>query len=225
MKRVSVVAVVVMLALGAAVGASALTRGESKNTMHAHPSAASVATASGADLRVTLDRLLGEHMLLASKASQRGFSGGKDFPAAAKSLDRNSVELANAIGSIYGANARQKFLNGKLLWRDHIRFFVNYTVAKAKRDKAGQQRAVGNLMGYVEAFSSFLAGATGLPKSALRASIKEHVMHLKGQIDAYAAGNYSRAATLERTGYRHMIMTGDTLAVAIVKKFPQKFGT
>src|SRR3712207_4584680 len=109
-------------------------------------------------------------------ATRRGYDGDKDFAAAARALDRNSIDVANAIGSVYGAKARNQFLNGKLLWRDHIRFFVDYTVASKAGDKAGRNRAVGNLRGYVEAFSSFLARATGLPKAALRASITEHVM-------------------------------------------------
>ena len=189
--------------------------------VHAHATAAG---SPAADLRVTLDRLLGEHALLAIAATQRGYAGGKEFPALARALDRNSVELANAIGSVFGRQARQQFLNGKLMWRDHIRFFVQYTVALAKKNKAGRQRAVGNLRGYIEAFSSFLSRATGLPQSALRAGITAHVMQLKGQLDAYAAGNYGRSYALSRKAYAHMIMTGDTLAAAISKKFPQRFG-
>src|SRR5918992_407086 len=76
-------------------------------------------------------------------------AGGKDFPALANQLDRNSVELSQAIGSVFGKQAGNQFLNGKLLWRDHIRFFVNYTVGLAKKDRAMQNKAVGNLNGDV----------------------------------------------------------------------------
>lgn len=197
------------------------TQARSPHASHVHMVAA--AGTKAGNLRVTLNRLLGEHMLLAAQASQAGFSGQKNFPALAKALDRNSVETANAIGSIYGTAARDKFLNGKLLWRAHIRFFVDYTVGLAKKNKAQQNRAVGNLRGYIEAFSAFLSTATGLPQSALRASVTDHVMHLKGQIDAYSKGQYARSYALTRTGYKHMGMTGDVLASAIVKKFPNKF--
>ena len=210
-------------ALALAVAAAALAAGGAESARpaaHVH----TVRTSDkAADLRVTLNRLLGEHALLAAQATQRGYAGGKDFPALAKALDANSVAVANAIGSVYGTPARNQFLNGRLLWRDHIRFFVAYTVALAKRDRAGQTRAVGNLMGYVEAFSLFLSKATGLPQAALRASVTSHVMQLKGQLDAYAAGNYARSYALTREAYHHMGMTGDTLAAAIVKQFPKKF--
>ena len=43
-------------------------------------------------------------------------------------------------------------------------------------------------------FGDFLAGATGLPKLAVRNDLLGHVLELKGQLDAYAAGNYPKAA-------------------------------
>src|SRR3954452_15268924 len=92
------------------------------------------ADAQAVSLRVALDQLLGEHALLAIHATQRGYDGGADFPALAKKLDANSVAISKAIGSVYGAAAAKQFLDGKFLWRDHIRFFVQYTQALAKHD-------------------------------------------------------------------------------------------
>ena len=181
------------------------------------------ATMSAADLRVTLDRLLGEHAVLAMLATQKGLSGDADFEAIAGALDQNGVELSQAIGSVYGDEAADTFLNGPSLWRDHIKFFVDYTVALAKKDKAGQQEAVDNLTGYTGAFSGFLAQATGLPQDALQEGVTQHVMQLKGQLDAYAAGDYDEAYRLFREAYQHMVMTGDTLAGAIVEQNPDMF--
>jgi hypothetical protein len=187
--------------------------------------AASAIGGPAAELRVTLDRLLGEHALLAMFATQKGFDGDRDFEAIAGALDRNSIELADAIGSVYGDGARREFLDGDLKWRAHIGFFVDYTVGLAENDKAAQRKAVGGLKGYVESFSAFLAGATGLPRDAVRMSISEHVNQLKGQIDAYAAGDYERAYSLAREAYAHMYMTGDTLAGAIVEQRPEEFAS
>ncbi len=193
-----------------------------KTTARASSAAPSPATPA-ADLRVTLDRLLGEHAHLAIAATQKGYAGQPDFKQTAAALDRNSVELADAIGSVYGPDAREEFLNGGSKWRDHIGFFVDYTVAKAKNDKAGQQKAVRDLMGYVASFSTFLAKATGLPQPAVEKGITAHVMQLKGQVDAYAAGNHGKSAQLTRDAYAHMFMTGDTLAGAIVEQSPDDF--
>ena len=201
-------------------GMTAAQTGQTTGAMPAEPST----TTPAADLRVTLDRLLGEHAVLAMVATQKGYDGAPDFEAVAAALDENGVELSQAVGSVYGDEAAKQFLDGPALWRDHIGFFVDYTVGLAKRDKAAQQEAVENLQGYTGAFSGFLAEATGLPQAALQASTMEHVMQLKGQIDAYAAGDYEEAARLFRQAYEHMVMTGDTLADAIVQQNPDEFG-
>ncbi|MGH3015940.1 MAG: hypothetical protein ACRDNN_13420 [Gaiellaceae bacterium] len=224
----AVLALAVVAALGLAAcgggddtgsGAPAAQTGE----MAASPAEPSTTTPA-ADLRATLDRLLGEHAVLAMVATQKGYDGAPDFEAVAAALDQNGVELSQAIGSVYGDEAALQFLDGPALWRDHIGFFVDYTVGLAKKDEAAQQEAVENLTGYTGAFSGFLAEATGLPQDALQESTTEHVMQLKGQIDAYAAGDYEEAYRLFRQAYEHMVMTGDTLADAIVKQNPDEFG-
>jgi len=223
MGRTSIVA-----AVAAAVAVAALTvgvipatagtgGGPMSHTGHAM-TATSAKKVTAADLRVTLDRLLGEHAVLAMNATNRGVTGSKAFPAAAKSLDRNSVEISQAIGSIYGAKAARTFLNGPFQWRAHIGFFVDYTVALAKKDKAGQAKAVANLKTYTVRHGDFLAAATGLPKLAVRNDLLGHVLELKTQLDDYAAGRYAKAADDYRHAYAHMFMTGDLLAGAIAKQ-------
>ena len=181
------------------------------------------ATTSAADLRVALGRLLGEHAYLAMLATQKGYSGAADFADIAKALDANSADVGAAIASVYGDEAGQKFLDGKFLWRDHIEFFVDYTVGLAEKDKAAQDKAVGNLMAYNAASAQFLADATGLPQQAVQDGLEMHLMQLKGQIDAYAAGDYEQAYALAREAYAHMYELGTTLAGAIVAQSPDKF--
>jgi hypothetical protein len=186
-----------------------------------HPSTSSSmnmnakSTLTASDLRVTLDNLFGEHAVLAMNATNAGVTGSKSFLAAAKALDKNSVALSKAIGSVYGAKAAGTFLNGKYMWRAHIKFFVDYTVAKAKKDVAAQNKAVANLKQYTVTFGNFLAGATGLPKLAVRNDLLGHVLELKGQLDSYASRNYIKAASQYHAAYNHMFMTGDLVAAAI----------
>ena len=94
--------------------------------------------------------------------------------------------------SIYG-NAGKVFLNGKFQWRAHIGFFVDYTVAPAKKDKAGQAKAVANLTRYTKEHGALLAEATGLPKLAVQNDLLGHVLELKNQLDAYAKGDYTKS--------------------------------
>ena len=222
MKRPILFLLVIAAVAAASVGVIAATAGTSSpNAMpaaipgHSH---ASHAGSPAADLRVTLDRLLGEHAALAMNATNLGVRGSKSFPAAAKSLDRNSVELSKAIASLYGARAGSTFLDGRFQWRAHIGFFVDYTVALGQKDKIGQATAVANLIRYTKVHGAFLASATGLPTLAVQNDLRGHVLELKNQLDAYAAGNYTKAAALYRDAYHHMFMTGDLLAGAIAKQ-------
>jgi uncharacterized protein YccT (UPF0319 family) len=175
-------------------------------------------SSKGVQLRVALDELLGEHALLAIQATQRGLVGGADFSAIANQLDANSVAISKAIASVYGNAAGQQFLNGKNLWRAHIKDFVAYTVATAKHDKAGQNAAVANLMAYIQTQAAFFAKATGLPKQALANDLTAHVLQLKGQLDDFAAGRYAASYALADGAFKHMFMTGDLLATAIAKQ-------
>ncbi len=196
------------------VGALAASSGNTAT----HMMGSTMASPTAADLRVTLDNLFGEHAVLAMNATNAGVTGSKSFPAAAATLDKNSVALSKAIASVYGAKAGKTFLNGKFMWRAHIKFFVDYTVATAKKDTAGQNKAVANLKQYTVTFGNFLASATGLPKLAVQNDLLGHVLELKAQLDDYAAGNYTKAANDYHAAYNHMFMTGDLVAGAIAKQ-------
>jgi hypothetical protein len=217
------VALLSILALSvAAVASGALTstgNGQrSMRGMHMTMSHSTAASPKAVQLRIALNQLLGEHAILAIQATQRGLVGGKDFNAVANALDQNSVAISKAIGSVYGPAAANQFLNGKNLWRAHIRYFVDYTVASAKHDTAGQKKAVANLMTYIQTQAAFFAKATGLPKKALVDDLTAHVLQLKGQLDAFAKGNYAQAYSLTNAAYEHMGMTADLLAGAIAKQ-------
>ncbi len=175
-----------------------------------------------AALRTTLNLALRKHVYLAAAATNAAL-GGRDaeFKAAAGALDANSVAIAKAIGSVYGADAEKAFLP---LWRKHIGMVVDYTVGKATKDQAKQDRAVSDLLGYTQDFGAFLSGANpNLPKAVVADLVKHHVVTLKDVIDAQAAQDQARAFMAERTGAGHMQMIADPLAEAIVQQFPDRF--
>jgi hypothetical protein len=172
------------------------------------------------DFRVAFNRLLGEHLLLAAAAAQKGYDGAADFGTIAEALNGNTADLTTAITSIYGTAAGKAF-DGQ--WKAHIGFFVDYVVATAKMDEAGQKKAVDELNEYVVDFAAFLAGATQLPQSALEDALEMHVGHLASSFGAYAAKDYPNAYMLIREGYAHMFHTGDTLSGAIVSLYPDQF--
>jgi hypothetical protein len=174
-----------------------------------------------AGLRVALNALLSEHVYLAAAATNAALAGRQpEFQAAAAALDANSVDVARAIGSVYGPDAEKAFLP---LWRKHIGMVVDYTVGAATSDRAKQDKAVTDLVGYTQDFGAFLASANPyLPKAVVADLVKHHVLTLKDVIDAQATRDQDRAFKALRTGAGHMQMIADPLAGAIVKQFPDK---
>jgi hypothetical protein len=225
LKFISLAAVITVAAVSVTVALASTRSSSSPQTSRRSSMAGmSMATRSkGAaltesDLRALLGQQFGEHAVLAMNATDAGVTGARDFPAIAKALDANSVAISKSIGSIYGAKAASTFLNGKDMWRDHIRFFVAYTQALAKHDKGGEARAVANLQAYVRTFGTFLATAVGLPPQEVQSDLLGHVFGLKAQLDDYAAGNYAKAAQDYTGAYDHMFMTADIIAGAIAKQ-------
>jgi len=173
-------------------------------------------------LRTALNALLGEHVILAAAATGAALDGrDAEFKAAAAALDANSVDIAKAIGSVYGADAEQAFLP---LWRRHIGFAVDYTVGVATKDQAKQQKAVADLIAYTQDFGAFLSSANpNLPKSVVADLVKHHVVTLKDVIDAQASKDSVKAYAAQRAATAHMKMIADPLASAIVTQFPDKY--
>lgn len=217
MKSSALAVAAIALILGGGIGYSAGKN--NKNSTGTEKT--SGVSSKGADLRVILNGLDQEHVALASAATRAGFDGAKSFPDAAESLNKNSHDIAAAVGSVYGKEAEDKFYE---IWNSHIGFFVDYTVAAKGGDKAGMDKAVQNLNGYVEAISNFLSTANpNLPKEAVSQLISEHVGLLKAAVDTYGAGDIAGSYAKQRDARVQVGKVADALAGAIVKQYPDKF--
>ncbi|MGQ0794089.1 MAG: hypothetical protein ACT4NX_08430 [Deltaproteobacteria bacterium] len=177
---------------------------------------------SAAALRSALSLLIKEHVYLAAAATGAALGGRTaEFQAAAAALDANSIALAKANGSVYGPEAEAAFLP---LWRKHIGMVVDYTVGLATKDKAKQDKAVGDLVQYSKDFGAFLNSASpALPADAVAELVKGHILSLKTVIDAQAAGDQAKVYTSLREAVHHMQMISDAHAETIVQQFPAKF--
>jgi hypothetical protein len=191
------------------------------NTTQSNNSAEPDPATKAADLRVLLNNLETEHVSLAAAATRAGFDGDPAFQAAAASLDKNSNDLADAVGSLYGDEARSRFYE---IWNSHIGFFVDYTKAAKAGDQAGMNKAVQNLNGYVEAVSDFFSKANpNLPKDAVKQLVGEHVMLLKNAVDKHGAKDYAASYKAEEEARDQIGKIADTMAGAIVKQKPGNF--
>lgn len=174
-----------------------------------------------ADLRVTLNQAMRQHVTLASVALKASASGDAEAEAAVAALDKNSVEIAGAIGSVYGEQAEKDFLS---LWRKHIGFFVDYTNGVVKGDKEMQMQAKADIAGYTEAASTFFSEANpNIDKAEMKKGLEMHGSQVFAIVDAYAAKDYDKAFASEEEAYNHIGVAADNIANAIVKQSPDKF--
>ena len=205
--------------LGAAVMVALLGAGHTASALAAEMSHHG---AMSSDLRTGLNSLFREHVFLAAAATGAALAGRDgEFKAAAGALDANSIDIAKAIGAVYGAGAEQAFLP---LWRKHIGFVVDYTVGVATKDDAKKNKAVTDLVQYTQDFGAFLASANpNLPKDVVANLVKDHALTLKDVIDAQATGDMNKTFMAIRSAAGHMGMIADPLAAAIVKQFPERF--
>ncbi|KAA1428666.1 hypothetical protein [Nocardioides antri] len=176
------------------------------------------ADSDAAELRAGMTYLLDEHVYLAGIALAQAVSKGGDLEepsvqAAVAALDDNSVALSKAVGSAY-PEARKPFLES---WRQHIGFFVNYTLGKATGDEAMVAKATKDLNKYRTSFGQIINSVVPeLPADAVADELKPHVKSVFVTIDSLVAGDGKVFARLYAAAH-HMSMTAATLAGGIAQ--------
>ncbi len=209
-------ATIVAVAIGVAAcggSSSASTSTTGSSTSMAGATTGPTATAS-ATLYAGLDELFHEHVDLTANVVQTAITTGPKSASTANALgalDGNTKAIGAAIGSVYGPAAEAKFLK---LWRAHIGFFVTYTLGVAGGNSAQVAAAQKDLAGYTSQFSAFVAGATGLPATAVAADLKGHVTTLETAINAIVAKRPGAGPAIEMAAM-HMDGTAKVLAQGI----------
>ncbi len=175
-----------------------------------------------AGLRVSLGRLLSEHVVLASSATAAALANRqKDFEAAAKALDDNSLDLSKAVGAAYGDAAEKAYLP---LWRKHVGLLVDYTTGIVTKNKTKSDKAVNDLNAFADEFGTFFNTTNpSLPKATVADAVKEHSAALKSVVDAQGAGDHAKAYAAIRKAVTHSELMGFTIAAGTVKQFPDKY--
>jgi hypothetical protein len=179
-----------------------------------------------AELRAGLTALLQEHVYLAGLAINQAVTDGGDMEApataaAVDALDENSVELSEAVGSVYGDEAGEQFL---ALWRDHIGMFVDYTLGGATDDTEMQEQAATELDEYRAEFGAFIESATEgeLDSTTVEQELDTHVRTLVAVVDSALEGSPEVYPDLKEAA-GHMPMVATALSGAIVAQQPDTF--
>jgi hypothetical protein len=185
--------------------------------VHEHDvEAAAVDDIDAADLRVKLEQLLGQHAILTVRLTRARLRNDGDLAQSADAaLTKNTADMGELIGSVYGSAAAEEF---EEIWLGHVTDLFDYARGVADEDEDVKAQARSQLDEYVAGLSQFLDAATNqaAPASVVAAELRMHVDHLLQQVDAYASGDYEQAFTLERESYAHMFPLGKALAAGVV---------
>jgi len=173
------------------------------------------------DLRITLDRILGENTYLAAAATRARLTDAGDFDAAVSALEENSADLADQIAEIYGSDAGAAFDS---LWRSHTDFYLDYVEAVASGSTDAQTEALDGLRADESDFSAFLAEANPLlDADELEALLATHTEHLVAQVTAWQDEDYASAYDTLHEAYAQTEAVAAGLGGAIADQFPQRF--
>ncbi len=175
-----------------------------------------------ADLDVTLHNLLTEHVASSIDVLRAIADGSATAKTGAlQEQDANAVDLAAAIGSVYGADAQAAFLKD---FRDHITASNAYTQGLKDGSVTNQTAALANLDAQLVNLTNLLSGANpNIDNATLLSALRQHESLINQSSQAYIAGNYAQAYTLERQAITQIAGGADYLAGAIVKQYPDKF--
>ena len=207
---------------GLVLGMSGLSAMAQTNNQNVMPSPMTDRTAAN-ELRVMLNAADREHTNLIIPTAREAYDdfGGKHFQGSAHSLDINSNGIADAIGSLYGADARTAFLQ---IWRNHIDQINRYSVAQKHNDQAGMANAKRDLEQYTNDIADLLSSANpNLPRAAVKQLFVDHVSFLTKAVDQHAAGQNKESFATQHSADMQAGQIADALSTAVVKQFPDKF--
>jgi hypothetical protein len=186
------------------------------------PTAGTAVDSQAADLRVRLDALLGEHVMVIAKASLAAAANRSDeYRGYATLLTVNGSDISSVMSAAFGTSEAARF---DPIWAEQNNFFVDYTVGVVSHDATKSSGAASGLVNtYVPHFAQFMSSMTSIPLDPITQLTTEQVLETKAIIDDQAALNNAKMFTDLRRAYAQASRIGDALAAAIARKFPDKF--
>ena len=141
--------------------------------------------------------------------------------AVKKEVDANTKQIASTITPFYGEAASQKFLSLLDINIDAVREYSEATVAGSKSQ---QDAALARLAVNSEDFGEFFSKINPyLQKDTARGLIAAHGAHHVLQINQYKNKEYAHLEETWTMMRQHVYVIADTLTMALVKQFPDKF--
>ncbi len=175
------------------------------------------------ELNVALDGLLREHVTTSLAVTRTIVDGGstEKLAGAEAAQTANAVNIAKAVGSIYGEDA-QKAITTPFV--EHITNSNNYAKAVAANDASAKEMSLTalrtNLRQVADVFNSVIPSVSS---DALYEALNAHETLLNDSAEAYQAGDYTKAYQLESEALTQISGGATVLTNGIVASKPDMY--
>ena len=182
---------------------------------------ATPADSKAADLRVRLDLLLGEHIMVVAKQAVAAVNHTDEYAGYATLLTTNSTAMVDVVRSAYGNTSATQF---EQVWRVQDQYLIDYTIGVVTHNDAKSNGAMSGLVnGFVPQFAQLITSLTQIPADLVTQLETQHLAEMKVTIDDEVAQSYAKFYPDVRTAYAKTTALGNRLATRMAQQFPDKF--
>jgi hypothetical protein len=179
------------------------------------------ADTKAANLRMELDLLLAEHVMVVAKQAVAASNHTDEYPGYLTLLASNATSLADVIRSALGNTAANQFQQA---WAIQDGYLIDYTIGLVTHNESKSNGAMSGLLnGFVPQFVQLIASRTQLQVSSTTQLETADLTHAKTMIDDVVAQSYAKLYVDMRSAYANSSLIGDSLAVRMAQQFPDKF--
>ena len=173
------------------------------------------------DLRVRLDLLLGEHVMVVAKQAAAAAAHNDEYTGYATLLNTNGNDLVAVISTALGNQAGVQF---KQAWDMQNGYLVDYTIGIVTHNANKSTGAMSGLQnGFVPQFAQTIASLTQLPLSATTQLSMLRVNELKTVLDEELTRAYAKMYPDLHIANVDGSLVGDELATRISRLYADKY--
>lgn len=194
----------------------------SSRTATGSPSpAANPADSKAADLRVRLNLLLGEHVMLVAKQAVAASNHTDEYAGYLALLSANGNSLLDTMRAAFGNTAANQLDQA---WAIQNGYLIDYTIGLVTHNDNKSNGAMSGLVnGFVPRFAKLITSLTQLPLDSMTQLETAQLANTKTMIDDEIAQSYTKLYADLRVAYASSSSMGDALAIRVAQVFPDKF--
>jgi hypothetical protein len=182
---------------------------------------ANPADSKAGDLRIRLDLLLAEHVMVVAKQAVAAANHTDEYAGYAALLTTNSTAMVDLVRSAYGNTSATQF---EQVWRIQNGYLIDYTIGRVTHNDAKSNGALSALTnGFVPQFARLITSLSQIPADLLTQVETQILDKMKVMIDDEVAQSYATFYTDLRNAYAKTMGLGYTLGIRMAEQFPDKF--